>query len=229
MVLTEAGLLILGTARRVLEVVQQTEEDLAAMASGTSGTLRFATECYTTYHWLPEVVRHYSNLFPGVRVELAVEATERPGVALKAGTLDVGIVTITSDLDDSINLTPLFEDEVIVVVSEDHHWAGRSFVDPAEFEGEHVLSYQSGMERDCILGLVAAEGAAPSRITSTPLSDRSCGLEWSGRIWELQRWQNGQPLPTLKRGDISHCLYYRRWYSPNLVCGDEGRYGNRIR
>ena len=201
LVLTEAGDRVLGSARAVLGEVERAEADLAALASGRAGTLRVAAECYTTYHWLPDVVQAFAAEWPEVRVELATEATERPGEALAARALDVALVTLTGDLNGDVTLTPLFEDEVVAVVAEGHPWAGQPWVDPAEFAGEHVLTYQTCRERNCVLRLVAAAGVSPGRVTPVPSSTEAVvGMVRAGLgVTTMAQWAAS---PYLGRGGL---------------------------
>jgi LysR family transcriptional regulator for metE and metH len=54
---TEAGERVLATARRVLEELSETEQELYLFATDRRGTIRLTTQCYTVYHWLPTVRR----------------------------------------------------------------------------------------------------------------------------------------------------------------------------
>src|SRR3712207_8940841 len=56
------------------------------------GSVRVATECYTAYHWLPSVLREFQNRWPKVELRVAPEHTASPILALRQGSLDLGIV-----------------------------------------------------------------------------------------------------------------------------------------
>src|SRR5262245_53111190 len=98
MVLTPAGEELLASARRILADVERTEERVRGFGTGATGTIRLSTECYTCYHWLPQVMDPFRRAYPGVDVRIDVDATRRTVPALLAGTLDVGI--ISSDPDE---------------------------------------------------------------------------------------------------------------------------------
>ena len=53
MVLTPPGERVLGAAKRVLDEIGRTEEDLKLMSQNGKGVLRLCTQCNTGYHWLP--------------------------------------------------------------------------------------------------------------------------------------------------------------------------------
>ena len=60
---------------------------------GPEGTIRLATECSTCYHWLPAVLKNLEEKYPGVDVQVVVEATREPIPALLDGRIDVGLVS----------------------------------------------------------------------------------------------------------------------------------------
>ena len=77
MVLTPAGERLLQTARQVLDEMKRAEDHISQMAANRQGTLRISTECYTCYHWLPEVMKEFRRKFPGVEVKIDADATHR--------------------------------------------------------------------------------------------------------------------------------------------------------
>src|SRR5215469_628545 len=93
MILTHAGETLLRTARQVLDEMKRAEDHISQMAANRQGTLRISTECYTCYHWLPDVMKEFRHKFPGVEVKIDADATHRPIQALLQGKLDLGIVT----------------------------------------------------------------------------------------------------------------------------------------
>src|SRR5215470_676124 len=98
MILTQAGERLLQTARQVLDEMERAEAHISQMSASRQGTLRISTECYTCYHWLPDVMKEFRRNFPGVEVKIDAQATHRPIQALLEGKLDLAIVsTVQSD------------------------------------------------------------------------------------------------------------------------------------
>ena len=203
LVLTEAGARVLASAGVVLAEVERAEADLAALAAGLAGTLRVATECFTTYHWLPDVVAELRRGYPGVAVELAASVSERLGEALAARAIDVGLVTLVDGLPDGLALTPLFDDEVVAVVPEGHPWSERPFVAAADFASEHLFVYESGVGRDPVLaGVLAPAGVQPRKVTAVPGSTEAVvGMVRAGLgVATMARWA---ATPYLERGGLA--------------------------
>ena len=98
MVLTPPGERVLGAAQRVLDEIGRTEDDLRLMSQNGKGVLRLCTQCNTGYHWLPPLLQSFHRKFPGVDVQIMVNATDRPIEALLEGQIDLAVVT--SEVDD---------------------------------------------------------------------------------------------------------------------------------
>src|SRR5258706_9918495 len=66
MVLTKAGERLYETAREVLEKLLDTEQQIKKLVYGEFGEIRLSTECYSSYHWLPSVMKQFQLLYPNV-------------------------------------------------------------------------------------------------------------------------------------------------------------------
>src|ERR1051326_328295 len=75
MVLTPAGEKMLICARKVLDEMHGAEGQITGLNGSTRGVIRVSTECYTCYHWLPPVLKKFHAKFPGVEVNIVLEAT----------------------------------------------------------------------------------------------------------------------------------------------------------
>ena len=140
LVMTEAGRQLLTSARAVLDRLKQTEDEIRGMSEGRAGSLRISTQCYTCYHWLPPMLKSFQERFPGVNVQINLEATRRPLDALISGKLDLAIVTGPVQ-DTRLDAHFLFQDEMVAVMSRDHRLAGRAFLRAEDFPGERLFVY----------------------------------------------------------------------------------------
>src|ERR1043165_8184506 len=135
MVLTPAGDALLRTAQQVLELVGRTEEEIRSAGKPDAGLLRITTQCYTFYHWLPGLLKEYRLRPPHVDVHVDADATPRPIKSLLDGRIDLAIV-MGRLRGRRLAERPLFEDEVLVIMSPTHRLAGRTYIEPHEFAEE---------------------------------------------------------------------------------------------
>src|SRR5580765_4892544 len=131
LVLTPAGERLLSSARDVLDRLERTERDIRDKGRERAGLLRITTECYTCYHWLPALLTRYRRRFPRVEVRIDVEATRRPFEMLLAGRIDVALVS-SPVRDRRLVVTPIFEDELVVIAAPSHPFARKTYVRPAD-------------------------------------------------------------------------------------------------
>lgn len=161
MIATAAGQQVIETATRVLTDLARTEAYVRNIATERQGLLRVATECYTCYHWLPAVLRQFQQTAPGVDVRIEVDATMKPLAALLAGTLDLAIMT-SAARDRRLAATPLFRDEMLLVVPAGHALANRPYARPADLAAERLFMYVTPEESYVYQNLLQPAGVKPA-------------------------------------------------------------------
>ena len=79
-----------------------------------------------------------------LEIEVGAEATERPAEALAAGEIDVALITITRDLGADVDLVPLFEDEIVAVLPENHAWASELYIEAGRVRRRAPVRFSVG-------------------------------------------------------------------------------------
>jgi LysR family transcriptional regulator for metE and metH len=210
---------VLSTARRVLDEVAATEEDVRRIGRRGAGVLRVCTQCNTGYHWLPPLVEAFRGKYPEVEVAIAVECTTRPLEALLEGRLDLAIVT--QDVRHrQLRVRPLFQDEHAAIVAPDHPFAARPFVRPEDFAGERLLLY-SGSAGDSftVQRILRPAGVEPERISFVMLTEAI--LEMVKARLGISVMQTWTIEPALRAGDVRAVPItaggiHRRWSAVTL-------------
>ena len=150
MQLTQAGERLLRTAQTVLTELQSVEEDIRKLTEGRTGAIRFSTECYTCYHWLPPLIERYRRHFPQIDVQIVAEATQRPGQALLDGRLDLAIMH-NPEQNDRVQYHPLFQNELVAIVPPDHPFAERKPLQPADFAVCRLITIFCAYQQESII------------------------------------------------------------------------------
>jgi LysR family transcriptional regulator, regulator for metE and metH len=172
MALTAAGERLLQSARAVIDELARAEKEIqGSNGNGVAkGVLRLSTECYTVYHWLPPRLRLFQHKFPAVDFQLVIEATDNPFEALLEGKLDLAIVC-DPIRNRKIRYTPLFEDEVVIVVPPEHRLAGKKFVAPIDFAPENLIIYPPKEDSTVLNRFLTPAGITPRKIQEVMLTD----------------------------------------------------------
>ncbi|WP_371617569.1 LysR family transcriptional regulator [Streptomyces sp. NBC_00454] len=165
-----AGRRMLVAARQVLGELESATRDLRDIRDGKDRRVRFAAQCSTTFPWLPPVLRAFREREPDTEVRIVTVPGDAPIPALLADLVDVAMVTKTDPQMDRVELTRMFEDEMVAVVPAGHPWASRTHVTARDFTGVDLVLYdvydQSRIPSE---PLPIPRGARPARITTMPL------------------------------------------------------------
>ena len=218
MVLTPAGEKLLDSARKVLHELHSAETQIEGLNGGTRGVIRVSTECYTCYHWLPPVLKKFSAKFPGVEINIVLEATARPLVALLDGRLDVA-VTSGPIRNKSLRFTPTCEDELVIVMEPRHRLASSSYVQPRDLAGESIMCYPPREESTLVNKVLRPAGVEPARVMEVPLTESIIDMASAGLgIAFLARWALKNYLGTgrIVTRPLNKSGFRRHWYAATL-------------
>jgi len=188
LVLTPAGERLLASAKDVLSQLQRTEDEIRQMGREKAGVLRLTTECYTCYHWLPPLLMQYRRRFPRVEVRIDVDATHHPVEMLLAGKIDIGIVS--SEINDRrLAVTPVFEDEVVLIASKRHRFAQQTHVKVTDLRDETLFVYPPREESTVLQKVLLPAGVSPARVDEVMLTEAIAELVKAGLgVSFLARW-----------------------------------------
>lgn len=218
--LTPAGARLLEAAKELLVHLSRVERELHTAGARKREVLRVATECFTSYYWLPALASTLLQEHPHVDVRIVSEATRQPLAALLQGTLDLAIVS-SPVRDRALVSTPLFADEWTVIVAPAHPLASRPFVTAAELGRQTLFAHDAprgDVER--LRALIAAERAPMPRPILVPYTDALVEFVRAGMgaaivsRWAVLPWEaRGEVVARrLTRAGLAEtwCAVYRR-------------------
>ena len=137
MVLTRVGQTLLSRAEPILEQIEEAELDVARMVNGERGTLKIGVRCLFCYMWLPRVLGLFQDKFPNVDIEIG--NAHDPEEDLISERIDIAI-SASENWEPGIESTPLFEDEVLVVMSQDHPARVKPHLTLEDFHGADIIA-----------------------------------------------------------------------------------------
>ncbi|GIG88227.1 LysR family transcriptional regulator [Plantactinospora endophytica] len=177
---TPAGAVAIELARDSLTRLRSLEARLASFAELESGELRLAAFPSANTHFVPEAVRRFGQLHPGVT--LSLRQLDQAGLlpAVRDGRIDLALVTDWHLYDEpqaardapagvelprttmeGVELVPLLDEELQVVLPAQHRLARRRRVRLADLGDE---TWIDGAHPDClgpVAPLAGALGTAP--------------------------------------------------------------------
>jgi LysR family hydrogen peroxide-inducible transcriptional activator len=123
--LTEEGAVVVARARRMIAELDALVSDVSAMRHDVSGTVRVGM-IGTTGRWLvPPLFAWLRERHPKVRMTFAEGTSATLEPRLISGQLDVAVVTMPVP-GDELSASPLFEEDLVLVVPVGHPLADRA-------------------------------------------------------------------------------------------------------
>lgn len=206
LILTKAGEKLYATANEILDKLSDTEKEIKKLIFGEVGEIRISTECYSSYHWLPSVLKQFHLLYPNIELKIVMEATHYPLQKLQENILDIAIISDPIK-DENIKYVELFQDEMMMVVSENHSWTNKKYVVADDFVNEHLLIHSLPIETVTIHQfLLAPAKVSPKKITPLPLTEASIEMVKADMgimamaKWALQPYLKNNSIKAIKIG-----------------------------
>ena len=124
--LTDAGQLVLGYARRFENLAAELRNALAELHDHAAGTLVIGANESATLYLLAHITA-YRRLYPRIKVQVRRSLSSRIPSELLDGNLELGVVSY-DPRDDRLVSRHLFTDHLAFIVSPHHHLARRASV-----------------------------------------------------------------------------------------------------
>ncbi len=219
LVLTEIGQILFDTSEMMLASLTQLNHKISEIKNGEKRTIRITTECYTTYHWLPEAVQGFKKENKNISVNIVVEATNAPLKYLTEGKVDLALVSTISD-HSSINFKAILEDEMVIVMSKENDLAKYSAIDLSNLKDQNLILYDLPEDKNYVLNHILNNNkGVVSSIQKVQLTEAIIQLVRANLgITIMAKWS---VVPFLKDKELEAIPFksnkgMRTWYAASL-------------
>ncbi len=215
---TFEGKHLLKTAARVLGELERVEDELDQFRQGNRGVIRIATQCYTSYNWLPPLLKRFGARYPDIRLEIVAEATSDPEGALLDHRLDLAIMT-QRPTSAAVTTEPLFEDEFVAILPPGHPLAGRAYLQAEDFADQHLINHGPPDTTTVYRKVLGPAGVDPRSTSVIPLTEAIIQMVKAGiGISVMARWL---VAPEIDKGElvavrVTRKGLMRQWYIATL-------------
>ncbi|GAD88008.1 hydrogen peroxide-inducible genes activator [Vibrio halioticoli NBRC 102217] len=156
---TDAGLLLVEQAKKVLAEIKQFTEMASAQGDSMQGPIHIGFIPTVGPYLMPLIVPKIKHDFPDLEMFLYEAQTHQLVSQLEEGKLDCLILAAVKETEP-FNELDLYEEPLVLAVPENHRWGGLEQLDMQELQGSTVLSLGDGhCLRDQALGFCFASGA----------------------------------------------------------------------
>ncbi len=169
-VLTYAGRVLLGYARRMFALEHEMEEAMAVMRDVEVGEINLAANRTTGVYVLPPIVSRYRTLYPKVMLNITILNSHEIIEQTVNWTLDFGLVEGDPEtLPEELQVKVFAQDELVLVVSQEHPWSKLDEISPKALrEGQLLLREQGSGIREVIMQTLALSGVQVQPLFTLP-------------------------------------------------------------
>jgi DNA-binding transcriptional LysR family regulator len=165
--LTPAGETLLQLSRRVLADVRETTSAIAEHQKKLTGTIHLAGGMTVCLHVFPSLLKEYRRRHPAVDVKLTTGGTPHLLERLRAGAVDVALLTLPVEGAD-LTQTPVMKEELLLVTHAAHPLARRRRIQPRDLDGQPCVLFEHGSStRRVIDEMFAREQVRPRIVMET--------------------------------------------------------------
>lgn len=137
--LTNVGQTFLVNVRTALDGLEDAVLGVADLAAHRTGSVTLACVPSAVWHFLPKVLKQFSERFPRIRVRVHDESAQDVLNLVLSGEADFGI-NFTGAEDAEIVFEPIYKERYVLAMRHDHPLARRKELNWKETVGERYLS-----------------------------------------------------------------------------------------
>jgi DNA-binding transcriptional LysR family regulator len=141
--LTEAGHRLLPQARKVVELMRETDEMMARYAQGLKGRLHFAASLTIGEYVLPGLLGSFLSRHPGLFVSMKIMNTTEIIEAIQNQGMDFGLIEAPSSAP-GLHVETVMDDELMLIVPASHPFASRETVTLSEVLEQPLVLREKG-------------------------------------------------------------------------------------
>lgn len=140
---TKAGQLLLGYARRILELHREARQALDQFQGRMSGELVVAASTIPGEYVLPALIGRFREKYPDIAISLLIGDTQRVVEWVLEGRAELAVAGAQID-HRAVEYRELMPDELVLVVSAAHPWHGKKTATLEEVRAEPLIVRERG-------------------------------------------------------------------------------------
>ena len=165
--LTPAGEAVLQLGRRVLADVRDTTDAIVEHHKKLSGSISLGGGMTVCLHVFPSLLKEYRRRQPEVEVKLTTGSTPQLLERVRAGTVDVALLTLPVEGADLMQV-PVLREELLLVTHPSHPVGRQRRIRSRDLDGQRLVLFERGSStRRVIDDMIAREQIGPQIVMET--------------------------------------------------------------
>ncbi|MFT9847719.1 LysR family transcriptional regulator [Aneurinibacillus sp. REN35] len=136
--LTEAGRLFYEQSLQIIKNIEQLQTSMFNFQMGEAGNVRLGVTEPTASYRLPAILKKFLSRYPKIRISVDITNTSTLSGRLLKGDIDIALCSVP-ELGDALYFEPLFKEEFVVLMPENHPLAQKAVVAPEDIQRYRLL------------------------------------------------------------------------------------------
>lgn len=124
--LTHAGKILLNRAQQMLDLLNNTKQELNDLNNEVSGHISVAASHHIGLHRLPPALSNLKKKYPKIELELKFMGSEQASIALENRQVDFALATLSNHCDKLFEQKKLWHDKLVPVCGHQHPLISKS-------------------------------------------------------------------------------------------------------
>jgi len=169
--LTDEGAELYKLGNSILESIERGFQNIEQLRTGSVGTIKVSTECYSFYQGLSSFIQKMGLLYPEIDVDLILEATHQPISKILSNEIDIAIVT-SKPANETLSSIEVYEDEIFAIMHKENPLGKLDFLDTNDFSNIHLIIHSFPLETVSVYEqFLKPYKITPPKISAIPLTE----------------------------------------------------------
>jgi len=169
--LTDEGIELYKLGNEILESIEKGFQNIEQLRTGSIGTIKVSTECYSFYQGLSTFIQKMGLLYPEINVDLILEATHQPIPKILSNEIDIAIITSKPE-NETLSSIEVYEDEIFAIMHQENPLSTKGFLDLNDFVNTHLIIHSFPLETVSVYEhFLKPNKIIPHKISAIPLTE----------------------------------------------------------
>ncbi|MEL7123851.1 MAG: LysR family transcriptional regulator, partial [Bacteroidota bacterium] len=169
--LTEEGKELYKVGNEILNSIAKGFHNIKQIRTGSSGTIKVSTECYSFYQGLSAFIQKMGLLYPEIQIDLNLEATHQPISKILSNEIDIAITTSKPN-NVALSSQAVYEDEIFALMHNENPLYKKEYIDLNDFAQLHLIIHSFPLETVSVYErFLKPNKITPLKISAVPLTE----------------------------------------------------------
>lgn len=141
--LTEAGLVLIPHARRVVTAIEDAQHSIDELQGLERGTLRIGASTTPGMYLIPQVIARFKERYPKIEIHLGIKDTRQIEEGVSRNEFDFGFVG-GHLAGDEVDVFPWLIDQLVLIVAPKHRLARKKTIKADDLQSEKFILREAG-------------------------------------------------------------------------------------